>query len=141
MTPKQKRLHASLIKALHISKRYQGYYKENRDEYRELLQEHFKAESSKELSIDQLMVFVDYMNFKEVELPTYSHQICTKAQLATMRGLWNDFATIKTDEALLNFANRQTKKTYTKLHMVTLREAQKIIPVLETMKKNIIPIK
>jgi len=141
MTPKQKRLHASLIKALHISRRYQEYYKDNKDEYRELLQEHFKADSSKELSIDQLMIFVDYMNFKKVELPTYKNRICTKAQLATMRGLWNDFATTKTDEALLKFANRQTQKTYTELHMVTLREAQKIIPVLETMKKNIIPIK
>ena len=131
MTPKQKRLHASLIKALHISRRYQEYYKDNKDEYRELLQEHFKADSSKELSIDQLMIFVDYMNFKKVELPTYKNRICTKAQLATT----------KTDEALLKFANRQTQKTYAELHMVTLREAQKIIPVLETMKKNIIPIK
>lgn len=138
MTPKQKRLHASLIKALHISRRYKEFYSQNREEYLELLQEHFKVESSKELSIDQLMIFVDWMNFKEVELPQYQERICTKAQLATMRGLWNSFATIKTDEALLRFANRQTKKSYTKLHMISLREAQKIIPVLETMKKNII---
>jgi len=136
MTPKQKKLHASLIKALHISRRYKEFYRENREEYLELLWEHFKVESSKELSIDQLMLFVDWMNFKEAELPQYQERICTKAQLATMRGLWKSFATTKTDEALLKFVNRQTKKSYTKLHMVSLREAQKIIPVLETMKKN-----
>ncbi len=141
MTPKQKQLHASLIKALHISRRYQEYYRDNKDEYRELLHEHFKAESSKELSIDQLMVFVDWMNFKVDALPSYRDELCSYAQLGMMRGLWASFAKNKTDEALLKFVNRQTKKTYTKLHMVTLKEAQKIIPVLETMKKNIIPIK
>lgn len=114
MTPKQKLLHASLIKALHISRRYQEYYRENKDEYIELLQEHFKVDSSKELSIDQLMTFVDYMNFKQVELPTYKNRICTKAQLSTMRGLWNSFASSPTDEALLKFANRQAKQSYTK---------------------------
>jgi hypothetical protein len=55
-----------------------------------------------------------------------------------MRGLWNSFASSPTDEALLKFANRQAKQSYTKLHMITLREAQKIIPVLETMKNNIV---
>lgn len=136
MTQKQKQLHASLIKALHISRRYKEYYKDNREEYKELLQEHFCVESSKELSIDQLMLFVDWMNFKRDTLPTYDGRICTKAQLATMRGLWKSFATNKDDKALLEFIKRVTKKAYKELHMVTLSDAQKIIPVLERMKKS-----
>lgn len=138
MTPDQKKFHVSLIKQLHISRRYKEYYKDNKDEYIELLQVHFKVESSKELSIDQLIVFVDYMNFKRRELPTYTNKICTKKQLETMKGLWQDFATLKTDEALLKFANRQAKKNYLHLHMISKSEAQKIIPVLKTMKENII---
>lgn len=135
MTPKQKLLHKSLVRTIHLSRRYNEYYKDNKEDYLELLQEHFKVDSSKELSIDQLMVFVDYMNFKTDKLPTYQNRICTKAQLSTMRGLWKSFASNQNDEALLAFVNRQTKKSYTKLHMTTLMEAQKIIPVLMDMSK------
>lgn len=133
MTLKQQTLHGSLIKQLHISKRYKEYYKENKEEYQELLQRHFGMRSSKELSIDQLIVFADYMNFKRGALPEYKAEICTKAQLSTMRGLWNSFASNPNDEALLAFVNRQTRKSYTELHMTTLIEAQKIIPVLKNM--------
>jgi len=142
MTLKQERYYKSLIKALHLSRRYKEYFKDEKDEYVELLQESFGVNSSTKLSINQLILFVDYMNFKDVVLPTYTKRdgefgaTCTKPQLEMMRGLWNSFATTKTEEALLKFANRQAKKSYTKLHMVTLREAQKIIPVLETMKNN-----
>ncbi|MCX6076413.1 MAG: DUF1018 domain-containing protein [Campylobacterales bacterium] len=138
MTPKQQTLHGSLIKQLHISKRYKEYYKENKEEYQELLQRHFGMNSSKELSIDQLIVFADYMNFKRDTLPEYKAEICTKAQLSTMRGLWNSFASTPTDEALLKFVNRNRGKEYTELHMISKSDAQKVIPVLKTMSKNII---
>ncbi|WP_294962287.1 phage protein GemA/Gp16 family protein [Sulfurimonas sp.] len=135
MTQRQQIYHKSLIKALHISRRYKEYFKDNKDEYTELLQESFGVNSSKELTINQLILFVDYMNFKDVKLPTYEKRsdefgaTCTKPQLEMMKGLWNGFATNKTDEALLKFANRQAGKTYLHLHMLSKQEAQKIIPV------------
>jgi len=144
MTQKQQTYHKSLIKALHISRRYTEYYSDNKDEYKVLLLDHFGVESSKKLSIDQLLILVDYMNFKDVELPVHKVRgdefgtTCTTPQLNMMRGLWNSFATQKNDEALLKFINRQTKKEYLEVHQVTKQEAQKIIPVLETMKKNVV---
>ncbi|WP_455756492.1 phage protein GemA/Gp16 family protein [Sulfurimonas sp.] len=143
MTPKQERYYKSLIKALHISRRYKEYYSDNKDEYKELLKESFGVESSTKLTINQLILFVDYMNFEDVELPIYAKRgdafgaTCTKAQLEMMQGLWNSFATQKNDAALLKFANRQAKKEYLELHQITKAEAQKIIPILKTMKKNI----
>ena len=103
-----------------------------------MLEMHFGVYSSKELSIDQLMVLVDYLNFKRDALPEYKAEICTKAQLSTMRGLWNSFASTPTDEALVKFVNRNRGKNYEELHMTSKSDAQKVIPVLKTMSKNII---
>lgn len=139
MTPKQKNFHKSLVRAIHLSKRYKDYYKENKYEYVELLQEYFGVTSSKELSIDQLISFVDFMNFKRKSLTKYESRAdepCTHAQLSTMRGLWGDFARIKTDEKLLVFINRNRRTEYKEIHLVSKFDAQKIIPILKTMKAN-----
>ena len=140
MTQKQKAFHKSLIKSLHISRRYSEFYKENREEYEELLVEHFGVKSSKELSIDKLIKLVDFMNFKDVVLPYPHHdeERASEAQLTLMKSLWESFASTPTEEALLKFVNRQVKKRYLHLHMLQKSEAQKIIPVLKTMQKNII---
>ena len=142
MTKKQQSFHASLIKGLHTSKRYQGYYKDEKEEYKELLQEHFGVDTSTKLNINQLKILVDYMNFKDVELPRHKRRdaefgaTCTKAQHEMMKGLWNDFARTPTEEKLLSFLNRKLSKEYKELHQVTKVEAQKMIPVLVTMKEN-----
>lgn len=144
MTPKQQIFHKSLIRALHLSKRYKEYYSDNKQEYREMLDEHFGVSSSKELCLDELIVFVDYMNFKADELPTkrrVNESLCSEAQLKMMRGLWSERARDKSEEALLSFAKRVLKKHYLHLHMISKSEAQKLIPVLQKMKKNIVVIK
>ena len=136
MTKKQELFHKSLVRAIHLSRRYKEYFKDERDEYLELLQEHFGVDSSTELSIEQLIVFVDYMNFKDVTLPTFRAKDnihCTQAQLSMMRGLWKDRAREPTDENLLKFIYRQEKKRYLHLHMLSKIEAQKIIPALKVM--------
>lgn len=144
MTPKQEKYFKSLIKALHTSKRYQGYFKDEKEEYKALLQESFGVQSSTKLTLNQLILFVDYMNFKDVALPTYERRDdafgarCSKAQEEMMRGLWYSFARTKTDEALLAFVKHQTGKRYLHIHMLTKQEAQKIIPTLQTMKANTI---
>jgi len=137
MTQKQQTYHKSLVRSIHLSRRYKEYYKDNKDEYKELLQEHFKVDSSKELSIDQLILFVDYMNFKRASLPSQANKLCSEAQISKMKELWFSFARTPTEEKLLSFVNRQTSKDYSSLELVTKAEAQKIIPTLITMQKGI----
>lgn len=142
MTQAQEHYQKKLIKSLHISRRYREYFKDEKEEYRELLQEHYGVDTSKKLTINQLITLVDYMNFKDVKLPTYKRRgdefgaRATKPQLEMMKGLWNSFADNPTDTALLAFVNRQTKKTYLYVYMVSKTEAQKIIPVLQRMKEK-----
>jgi len=134
----------TLIKRIHLSKKYQEYYKHNKDEYKEILQEHFGVESSKELKIDNLKVLVDYLNFKRDNLPVRDERdarLCTPEQKNAMQTIWNSFASTPTDEALLKFVNRQTKKRYLHLYMVSKNEAQKIIHALKVMQGNIKIIK
>jgi len=135
MTPKQQLLHKSLIKALHISKRYTQYYRENKEEYKELLQEHFGKDSSTKLTIEQLINLVDYMNFKKDELKVYRSSLITTQQQTYIQELWAAYATDTSQSALLEFVYRQTHKRYLHLHMLTKKEAQKIIPVLKKMTK------
>ena len=138
MTKKQQDFHKSLIKSLHISRKYKEYFKDNKDEYVELLQLHFGVDSSKELSIDQLIILVDYMNFKNVNLPLHrpnADALCTQAQLSTMRGLWKTCARDPRDETLVTFVNIQRHSEYELLHLVSKFDAQKIIPVLKSMNK------
>lgn len=138
MTPKQQNFHKSLIRSIHLSKRYREYYKEDKEEYKELLKIHFGVESSKKLSIDQLIIFINFMNFKRDSLPKFrtgTDEPCTQAQLSTMRGIWSEVARVKTDETLLAFINRNRRTTYKELHLVTKFDAQKIIPVLKSMRQ------
>jgi len=139
MTKKQENFHKSLVRSIHLSRKYKEFYRDNKEEYVELLQEHFGVTSSKELSIDQLISFVDFMNFKRHSLPKYESRAdepCTHAQLSTMRGLWSDFARTKTDEKLLAFVNRNRRTEYAEMRLVSKIDAQKIIPILKTMKAN-----
>lgn len=133
MTPKQQMLHKMLIKQLHISKRYTEYYKHNKEEYKDLLEEFFGVRSSLELHIEQLIDLVDYMNFKKASLVKHTPELCSKAQQVSIRGLWGNIARDKSDSALLTFIQRVLKKRYLHLHMLTKKEAQTIIPVLKNM--------
>ena len=133
MTKKQQLLHKSLVRQLHISKRYAAYYKLNKDEYVELLQTHFGKETSKDLSIEQLIDLVDYMNFKKEELKVYNATLSTKSQQDYIKELWDKYADDTSEKALLEFIYRQTQKRYLHLHMIGKKEAQKVIPVLKKM--------
>lgn len=133
MTPKQQMLHKMLIKQLHISKRYTEYYKHNKEEYKDMLEEFFGVRSSLDLRIEQLIDLVDYMNFKKASLVKSTPELCSKAQQVVIRELWGNIARDKSDEALLTFIQRVLKKRYLHLHMLTKKEAQVIIPVLKSM--------
>jgi len=134
MTPKQRAYQTSLIKQVHISSRYQNYYKENKEEYVELLQEYFGVDSSKKLSVSELLLLVDYLNFKSDILPKKKPlKEMTKKQYEYIKGLWQDKARDKSDEALLSFAKRQTKKKIDAFNELGFEEARKLIIALKVM--------
>lgn len=51
MTKRQKNAHASLVKQVHTSIRYQNYYRNEREEYVEMLEGAFGKDSSVALSV------------------------------------------------------------------------------------------
>lgn len=110
-TTKLQLLRKKLIAAVHLSQRYTQYYKENKEEYIKLLQENFNVESSKKLSIDQLIALLDYLNFKTDKIKTKKQTKATPAQIATIRKLWKQYARDKSDRALIHFLSKYNNST------------------------------
>lgn len=136
-TKAQQKLKKSLIKALHISKRYVNYYKDSENEYRELLKKHFGVKSSKELSIDNLIALVEYFNFKRDKLEIKVDK-ATKNQILTLKKLWKDYARDKSDRALIWFLKKYNGSLVIKPEDISFKAAQKaIIALKKTLKKDI----
>jgi len=135
MTQKQARYAKALKKQIHLSSRYKHYYKDDREAYEELLKKHFGVTSSTKLKIDDLVKLRDYMEHKLEELPIYKGKCATPAQLCTMLSMWQNYANDVSEEALLVFTNKQLKKSHVNLNLITLLEAQKMIPTLKKMQE------
>ena len=137
MTPKQAALKKSLIKGIHISKRYQEYYKNDREAYELILEDRYGVSSSKKLTIDQLKAFVKWLNYKTDELKQDKKKsTATEPQLHKIRELWHSVARTPTDEALRAFIYKITCKHYLHIDALTKTDAQKMIVVLEKMNKG-----
>lgn len=134
MTQKQKNAHASLIKQAHTSIRYQNYYRNEREEYVEMLEASFGKNSSVALSVSELIMLVDYLNMKRDTLPTFTQKQSTSAQVWKIMQLWEAKARDKSDAALLSFCKRIIKKEYETPNQMEFNEAQKVILALEKMK-------
>lgn len=134
MTQKQKNAHASLIKQVHTSIRYQNYYRNEREEYVEMLEASFGKNSSVALSVSELIMLVDYLNMKRHELPTFTPKQSTPAQVWKIMQIWEAKARDKSDTALLSFCKRIIKKEYETPNQMEFNEAQKVIVALEKMK-------
>lgn len=134
MTQRQKQTHEKLVKAVHTSARYRNYYHENKDEYREVMKNAFGKTSSVALNISELKLFVDWLNMKSVELPSFVPKRATPSQVWKIMQLWEAKARDKSDAALLAFAKRIIKKEYETPNQMEFNEAQKVIFALEKMK-------
>ena len=110
-TTKLQSLAKKLKAAVHLSQRYTQYYKDNKEEYRELLQKHFNVNSSSKLSIDQLIALLDYLNFKTDEIKTKKQNKASPAQVATIKKLWAQYARDKSDRALIHFLSKYNNST------------------------------
>lgn len=133
VTPKQKAYHTNLIQQVHVSLRYQNYYRDNRDEYEELLKSSFNKSSSKDLSVDQLIKLVDYLNMKRADLPTAKPTAATPQQLYKIEQSWGAKARDKSTASMLVFVKRITKKDVSRLADLKKDDARKVIIALEKM--------
>lgn len=134
MTQRQKNAHASLVKQVHTSIRYQNYYRNEREEYVEMLEGAFGKDSSIALSVSELIMLVDYLNMKRDTLPTFTPKQSSPEQVWKIMQLWEAKARDKSDAALLSFYKRIIKKEYETPNQMEFNEAQKVILALEKMK-------
>lgn len=124
MTKKQRAYQISLLRQLHLSKRYIELYKNDQILYRHFLETNLGVTSSKMLSIDVLKELVDYFNFKQDEIP---QNRASNQQIAYIKHLWKSHSISKNESSLLNFIKRTTKKTLVRIHQLTPDDAKKVI--------------
>ena len=131
LTAKQKAYRKALIQYVHVSKKYRAYYKDNREEYKGVLERAFGVRSSKELSVNSLTILVDWLNYRRDELPVYRPDKITDAQEVKLRELWERYAKDKSDTALLGFVKRVGQKAYMSVELVDKASATKCITALK----------
>jgi len=131
MTNKQKQTHASLVKGVHLSQRYQNYFKYNREEYTQMLVNAFGKNSSVALTIRELILLVDYCNLKLASLPTFILSRPSQQQVFKIGVLWEEKARDKSRDALEKFIFRVAKTT---LNGLTHEGAKKVLIALGKMK-------
>jgi len=138
MTKSQIKFKADLIKQVHISKKYQSFFRDNKEEYQDKLFAHFGVRSSKDLNIEQLIALVDYLNYKTPELATIKDRSkdATERQLTVIRELGQVYATDKSEEATRNFIYRITKNRYLNLKSISKADATKCILALKKTLKE-----
>jgi len=109
MTEKQKQTCERLVKSVHLSARYQNYFKYNREEYTQMLLNAFGKNSSLSLTIGELILLVDYCNFKIEKLPVFVPSLASQQQIFKIGALWEEKARDKSRYALQKFINRVAK--------------------------------
>ena len=139
MTAKQKAYKKSLIQQVHVSPKYQEYYKENKEDYRAKLDEHFGESSSKDLNIEQLLVLVKWLNYDLPDLPIIKDRSkdATEAQIRLIYALWETYARDTSETALRAFIAKITKNTYLHLDRLSKADATKCILALKSTLKEL----
>lgn len=102
MTPAQEKYRKSLIQKIQVNKTNVFY---DEDERREFMQCRFGAESLKDMSIDQLNLFLDFCLRKVNDIPMLhtveGKALITQAQVEKIRTVWKEKAKDKNEKALL----------------------------------------
>lgn len=133
MTSKQQQTHKSLITQVHTSMRYKNYYKENRDAYEEMLYNAFGKRSSKALHVTELIQLVSYLNMQADALPVFQFKCCTPSQAWKITTLWEQKARDKSEQSLLSFCKRITKRECESIATLRVDEAKNILIALQKL--------
>jgi len=136
MTAAQKTLKKKLIQSIHLTPRWRNHFKDDREGYEAMLREHFGASSSTELSIDQLIVLLEYMKMRR-DLEGITPEAASSAQLHQLRRLWKGYARDTSDTALIRFVGRYNGGVLPiRLEALPRRAAQKAIIALKKSSKE-----
>jgi len=126
MTPAQKQYKTQLIQKIHINK--YNVFRDN-DARREFMISRFGVSSTKELSIDQLKLLLDFCLNKVSDVPI---DRLTSAQYNKIVNTWRARARYKDYRSLNTFVARICKREIV-LHEITKKEATKVIVAIERL--------
>ena len=135
LTPLQENERKQLIAGIHIKKNELGMAE---IQYRDLLWERYKVESSKELSLQELKEFAKSLGFipKRQIKGFYKEGNASKAQIQTMIGIYNEIAEVKSELGLRKFIQRIIGRLPLYLESLSIKEAQKVIIVLKKWQRS-----
>lgn len=138
MTEKQKAYKKSLIQQVHMSPKYQSHYRENKEDYKVKLDEHFGETSSKDLNIEQLLALVKWLDYDMPDLPIIKDRSkeATHAQISLIHKLWEAYANDNSEKALRAFIEKITKNRYLHLDKLKKADATKCILALKNTLKE-----
>lgn len=120
MTKEQEKYKSDLIKWIHVAKK--NVFPD--DSYRrDFLKSRFNCTSTKDMSIDQLKLLLDFCNNKVSDIPL--EDSITEAQKKKIRDLWKIKSREKTESSLKSFILRQTQRP--SIDFLTKREVSKVI--------------
>jgi len=131
LTPKQQALRKSLLTKIHLADSYISFYKENEKDYRDMLQQSFNKRSAADLTINQLIALLDFLNGKRAN----PIERITRAQIDFIEKEWELNARDKSKRALMRFVNNNTGLTLIRLDALTKQQATGIISAIKRMKK------
>ena len=131
LTPKQRAFRKSLLTKIHLADGYVSFYADNEEDYRDMLQQSFGKRSAADLTINQLISLLDFLQGKRAN-PV---ERVTQAQLDFIHNGWMFKARDKSTRALMKFANRNTGLTLIRLEALTKQQATGIIHAINRMKK------
>jgi len=123
LTSKQQALRKNLLTKIHLADKYVTHFAKYEDDYRNMLEQHFGKRSAAHLTINQLILLLDFLNGKKAN----PIERITKAQSEYIQKNWESKARDPSRRALMNFVNSNTGLTLISLSALTKKQASGII--------------
>ncbi len=130
MTQKQKHYKASLIKQIHTSKLYVEVYKNDRDLYELMLMSNYNVSSSKDLSIEQLLKLLAFLNQKTTSIEKI---YATKNQINFIKTLWDQKAQNPDEKSLLKLIYNRFKIDLKNIEDLEKKDFKKVIALVQNL--------
>jgi len=119
-----------LIQQIHLSKKYREFFKDNKEDYVNLLRDNFNVESSTKLDIDSLIDLVDFLNYKTDEIMHKNNTKITLMQKQKLFELWETYARDTSEVALMRFVYKVANERYIGVSAMAKSVASKVIAIL-----------
>ncbi len=133
MTSKQRNFKAILIKQVHTSVLYKQVYKHDRDLYEQMLENTFGVKSSKDLSIDELLALVSFLNQKTAFI---QKAFISNNQVSFLKSLWDQKANYPTEDNLLKLIYNKFKLDLKSINELHRKDFKKVVGLLKNLKKK-----